>query len=150
MVKFKHVPSVLSSSPPHAGEGRQASLRCGKNCLVIPRRVAGWINLLCIPPYIWASCSLKWYLWCSSCLFEAVLSKIHLQLLNLKVMDCCPCPDWASVDLFIVVRTRAEWSNQHLRCAQNGSRKLAGTDNTNNTKFSAALFMSTRKKNVNC
>ena len=34
---------------------------------------------------------------------------------------------------------RLEWSNEHWRCAQNGSRKLADTDTT---KFSAAVFIS--------
>ena len=54
-----------------------------------------------------------------------VQSKIPLQLLHLRAKDCCPPPDWtlssrlnaASVDLLMVVRTQAEWSSQHWRCA---------------------------------
>ena len=33
----------------------------------------------------------NWCIWC--CLYEAVLSKIPLQLLHLKAIDCCPSPD---------------------------------------------------------
>ena len=46
-----------------------------------------------------------------------VLSKIPLQLLHLRATDRCPPPDWTLlVDLLMVVRTQAEWSNQHWRC----------------------------------
>ena len=57
---------------------------------------------------------------CSSCLHEAVQSNIPLQLLHLKAIDCCPPPGWTLLlfDLLMVVRTQAEWSNQHWRCAQ--------------------------------
>ena len=53
--------------------------------------------------------------WCCG---VPVLSKIPLQLLHLRAKDCCPPPDWTLlVDLLMVVRTQAEWSNQHWRCA---------------------------------
>ena len=55
---------------------------------------------------------------CSSWMYEAVLSKIPLQLLHLRAKDCSSCrSNAASVDLLRVVMTQTEWSNQHWRCA---------------------------------
>ena len=57
----------------------------------------------------------KWWIRC--CLYEAVLSKIPLQLLHLKAIDCCPPPGWTLplFDLLIVSRSKADRSNEHSR-----------------------------------
>ena len=85
----------------------------------------------------------KWWIRC--CLYEAVLSKIPLQLLHLKAIDCCPeCPPgWMLplFDLLMIVRSQADRSNEHSRNAQNDPPKLADTDNT---KINTTLFISTR------
>ena len=81
--------------------------------------------------------------WCmQSCLYQAVLSKIPLQLssLHLKAIDCCPPPGWRLplFYLLMVARSQADLSNEHWRCAPNCSLKMADTDNT---QFSAAFFI---------
>ena len=74
-----------------------------------------------------------------------MLSKIPLELLHLKAIDCCPPPDRTLLlfDLLMVARSQADQSNERSRSAQNGSRKLVDTDNT---KINTVLFISTRIK----
>ena len=52
--------------------------------------------------------------------------------LHLKAVDCYSPPDWRLLvfDLLMIARSQAEWLNEHWRCAQNCSKKLADTEIT--------------------